>query len=128
MVLLAGYTGISRPVGNGIVLGGVKNALVERCEAYGNGGWNTNPGGGPVGCAIIKHAEPIEGSPWHQHALIAFAVAASCGVRRGTDSTLRAAEAHNRLVVVQQLGLPDGKLLTAGACWWLRLLCSQCHM
>jgi hypothetical protein len=53
MVLLAGYMGISRPVGNGIVLGGVKNALVERCEAYGNGGWNTNPGGGPVGCAII---------------------------------------------------------------------------
>eukprot|EP00775_Hariotina_reticulata_P012316 gene12316-12452_t len=44
-----GYPGISRPVGSGIVLGGVKDALVERCEAYGNGGWNTSPGGGPVG-------------------------------------------------------------------------------
>ena len=35
--------------GNGIVLGGIDGALIERCEAYNNGWLNANPGGGPVG-------------------------------------------------------------------------------
>lgn len=35
--------------GNGIVLSSVQNATIEYCEAYNNGEFNANPGGGPVG-------------------------------------------------------------------------------
>jgi len=43
------FPGLYTPSGSGIVLSGVKNGLIEDCEAYHNGAKNTNPGGGPVG-------------------------------------------------------------------------------
>lgn len=35
--------------GNGIVLAGIDNVLIEHCKAYHNGWLNANPSGGPVG-------------------------------------------------------------------------------
>ena len=44
-----GFANITRPIGGGVSLGGVEDALIERCVAYNNGVRNNNPTGGPVG-------------------------------------------------------------------------------
>jgi hypothetical protein len=50
--------------GNGIVMGGVENLLIEHCEAFENGALNRCTGGGPVGIwvwlckkAVIQYCE-----------------------------------------------------------------------
>ncbi|MEO6350256.1 MAG: right-handed parallel beta-helix repeat-containing protein [Candidatus Limnocylindrales bacterium] len=44
----AGVSGSTSPTGNGIVLGGVRNGVIERSVAYGNGG-NNSARSGPIG-------------------------------------------------------------------------------